>query len=169
MFGFFKKRSEAPKPSPVKPPVDLNKPVENPRLVAAILAFAQSRTPTTQDALTQALRTAIFLVPILTDEMHSTPSGDNDQMTIQAGSRIKIISCFDDAGGNHLALFTDWPSIRRWTEQPVSTLVMPAAEAFAFASSEQHAGGVVNPGDNALPLDKKLLAYLLNETKPTNA
>jgi hypothetical protein len=169
MFRFFKKHSETTKPSPEKPPVDLNKPVENPRLVAAMHAFSQSRTPATQEMLTQALRTAIFLVPILTDEMHSTPSDDNGQMTIQAGSRIKIITCFDDAGGNHLALFTDWPSIRNWTDMHVSTLVMPASEAFEFALSDQHAGAVVNPGDNALPLDKKLLDYLFDRTDHTNA
>ena len=26
-------------------------------------------------------------------------------------------------------LFTDWPAIRAWTDEPVSTLVMPAREA----------------------------------------
>ncbi|HEY3899917.1 MAG TPA: SseB family protein [Chthoniobacter sp.] len=164
MFGFFKKRPPEPKPSEVKPPVDLNTPVENPAVVAAILSFAADRTPATQDALTRALRAANFLVPILTDEMHTTPSGEG-KTTIQAGSRIKILTCSDAAGAVHLPLFTDWPSIRRWTDQPVSTLVMTAKEAFEFGASDNHAGAVVNPGENALPLNKQLLAYLLNTSE----
>jgi hypothetical protein len=166
MFGFFKKRSSEPKSAEVKPPVDLNKPVENPALVAALLSFAQTRTPASQDALTIALRTANFLVAILTDEMHTTPSGEG-QTTIQAGSRIKILTCSDESGAVHLPLFTDWQSIRRWTDQPVSTLVMPARQAFEFGLSDNHAGAVVNPGENALPLNKQLLAYLLSAS--TNA
>lgn len=50
MFRFFKKRSETRKSPEVRSPADLNVSVENPALVAAILAFAQSRTPGTQDA-----------------------------------------------------------------------------------------------------------------------
>ena len=69
-----------------------------------------------------------------------------------------------------LPLFTDWDEIHRWIDQDVSTLVMPATDAFSFASKEDYAGAVVNSGGQALELPKDLLAYLMSGkcARPTN-
>jgi hypothetical protein len=144
-----------------KPPVDLNKPVENPELSLAMMAFSRSRNAQTEQELTLRLRSAVFLVPIITDEMRTTPGSEPGSATIEQGSLIKMLSCIDGTGAQHLPLFTDWPSIRAWTEQQVSTLVMPAADAWGFVLSQAHyAGAVVNPGERALPLSRPLIQYL---------
>jgi hypothetical protein len=160
MFGFSKKRGGQ---STIIPPVDLNKPVENPEVVAAITAAANSQSPLLFAALTCALRDANYLVPIMQEGMVTSPTGVEGQMTIQAGSHINVFTCAAPDGGTLLPLFTDWDEIRRWIDHPVSTLVMPAKEAFAFASMDEYAGAVVNPGGQAVELNKDLLGRLLSD------
>jgi hypothetical protein len=158
MFGFSKKRGGQ---SAVIPPVDLNKPVENPDVVAAISAAANSQSPLLFAALTCALRDANYLVPIMQDGMITSPTGEEGQMTIHAGSHINVFTCAAPDGGTLLPLFTDWDEIRRWLDVPVSTLVVPAKDAFALASGDDYAGAVVNPGGQAVELSKDLLGRLL--------
>jgi hypothetical protein len=155
MFGFGKKGGAT-----ATPPVDLNTPVENPKVVAAIRDFADASTPKTQDALTRALRAANFLVPMFTDEIKSSPI-DEGSVSFEAGSKLKLLACTNEDDEVLLPLFTDWPAIREWTDEPASTLVMPAAEAFDLAASDEYAGAVVNPGGYSLPLGKDLLGFLL--------
>ena len=150
-----------------RPQIDLNKPVENPELLLAIAEFTRVRNAQTEHELNRRLRSAIFLVPIKADEMHTTPSTKPGRVTIQPGSLIKLLSWVDDAGARYLPLFTDWPAIRAWTSREVSTIVMPAHDAWSFALSQAHyAGAVVNPGQGALPLSRSLIEYLKDEPKP---
>lgn len=158
MFGFSKKRSGQ---STIVPPVDLNKPVENPEVVAAINAAANSQSPLLYAALTCALRDANYLVPIMQEGMIASPAGEEGQMIVHAGSRLNVFTCAAPDGGTLLPLFTDWDEIRRWIDVPVSTLVVPAKDAFAMASRDEYAGAVVNPGGQAVELSKELLGRLL--------
>lgn len=147
-----------------KPPDDINKPVENPELSSAMTEFNRSRNAQTEQELTRQLRRAVFLVPIVTDEMHTTPGSRPGSVTIERGSLIKMVSYIDGTGAAHLPLFTDWPAIRAWTDQQVSTLVTPAAEAWDFVLRDAYyAGAVVNPGERALPLSRPLIEYLRDE------
>jgi hypothetical protein len=151
----------------MKAPVDLNKPIENPKLSAAIDEFAEDHNEKTEQELTRQLRSAMFLVPMLTDEMHTTAGADTGDVTIEKGSVIKMLSCIDDAGAEHLPLFTDWPAIRAWTDEPVSTLVMPARDAWDFVLSQDHyAGAVVNPGGSPLPVGRSLIERLCVAATP---
>jgi len=95
----------------VQPPVDLNKPVENPALSTALDAFVGNRCPETEQELFRQLQSAVFLVP-LADGIKMTPGAEPGTGTIEAGSLIKIIECTDSNGANHLPLFTDWLAIQ---------------------------------------------------------
>jgi hypothetical protein len=147
----------------VTPPVDLNKPVENPDVVAAINAAVDSESPLLYAALTCALREANYLVPITQEGMITSPTGEGGQMVMHPGSRINVFTCKAPDGGSLLPLFTDWDEIRRWIDVPVSTLVVPANDAFAIASRDEYAGAVVNPGGQAVELNKDLLGRLLSD------
>jgi hypothetical protein len=160
MFGFSKKRGG---PSAVVPPVDLNKPVENPEVVAAIKAAANSDSPLLHAALGCALRDANYLVPIMQEGIIASPAGKDGEMTIHAGSHINVVTCAAPDGGTLLPLFTDWDEIRRWLDVPVSTLVVPAKDAFSIASRDEYAGAVINPGGQAVELSKDQLGRLLLE------
>ena len=103
---------------------------------------------------------ATFLVAILTQEVREKPVAPG-QVTWQAGSRFSVLLSNDGQGGKVLPLFTDWDALRQWTDEPVSGLVMPAAEAWAFAlTDETYTGVVVNPATDGLVFGPAALAQL---------
>ena len=98
---------------------------------------------------------------MLADEMKMMPGSKPGVGTIEKDSTIKIFACADRDGADHLPLFTDWPAIQAWTEQKVSTLVMPASEAWDFVLSQPHyAGAFVNPGSQRLQFSREFVQYL---------
>jgi len=87
----------------------------------------------------------IFLGLILTDEMKTTPVDASGKTTIEKGSKIKFLNCFDDKDNCFFPVFTDWKEVLAWTDQPVSAIIMPANEVFDFSAGE-YSGVVINPG-----------------------
>lgn len=153
-------------------PPDVQQPVENPELLAALQEFVTTRDARTEQELTRQLRQAVFLVPMLADEISIGEGAEPGSDVIEQGSRIKILSCVDNAGASHLPLFTDWTALRAWSDKPLSTLMVPAAEAWeAVLSRDEYAGAVVNPGggQHALPLTRETVAYLRGTPKPEGA
>ena len=158
---FYLRPSEPASGTSVQPPVDLNKPVENPALSAALDGYVSSRSSEAEQELFRQLRSAVFLVPMLDDEMTMTPGAKTGSATIEKDSIIKILACPDSSGEDHLPLFTDWPAIQAWTDQKVSTLVMPASDAWSFVLSQlQYAGAIVNPGSQRLELSREFVGFL---------
>jgi hypothetical protein len=145
----------------VVPPVDLNKPVENPNLVAALKEFEANRSEESQQELFRQLACANFLVPFFSDDVRITPGTNPGQAVFEKDSLLKIPSCTDREGQNYLPLFTDWPAIQAWIDKPVSTLVMPSYEAWSFILKQPHyAGAFINPADSRLQLSRDLIQYL---------
>lgn len=141
-------------------PSDINVPVVNLALTAALATDARHPTPATRRAVTAELLQATFLVATLTQEVRAKPAAPG-QVTWQAGSRFSVLLSSDGHGGQVLPLFTDWDALRQWTDQPVSGLVLPAADAWAFATADNtYAGAVVNPATDGLFFDPAALAQL---------
>jgi hypothetical protein len=158
---FYVRQAEPHARATVQPPVDLDKPVENPALSAALDGYVINPSTDTQQELFRQLRNAVFLVPMLADEMQMTPGAEPGVGTIEKDSVIKIFACADSSGASHLPLFTDWPAIQSWTDRKVSTLVMPASDAWSFVLSQpQYMGAFVNPGSQRLQLSRDLIQYL---------
>lgn len=158
---FYVRQTEPFARASVQPPVDLDKPVENPALSAALDSYVSNRCAETEQELFRQLRSAIFLVPMLGDEMQVKPEPEPGVLTIKKDSVIKIFACADSSGADHLPLFTDWSAIQAWTNEKVSTLVMPASDAWSFVLSQPHyAGAFVNPGNQRLQLNREFVQYL---------
>ncbi len=144
----FRKESQL-----VTPPVDLDVPVTNPALVAAIKCFAESQDEQRLVGLLSELRRSVYLIVVYMDKTAVDKQPDSNQATIKKGSIIGVLEVEGPDGGRSLALFSDWDSIRKFTSDEVSTLVMPAKQAWSFAV-EKCGAAVVNPGGLALPLDR---------------
>lgn len=163
--------SAKPKPEQGKnleSPVDLNKPVENPELSLAIERLVSDQSDAAKDHLLAALNQANYLAVIITDEMHTSEIDEDGKTVIEAGSKIKIVTTNDERGNAFLPLFTDWPAIRQYIQDglEVSTLVLPAYQAWDMALSGNYHGVVVNPGGNALPLNAGQIAFLRDQATP---
>jgi len=147
--------------STIVPPVDLNRPVENPNLVAALKEFEANRSEESQQELFRQLAGANFLVAFFGDEMQTIAGSKAGQLTTEKDSLLKIPACADREGKDHLPLFTDWAAIQAWIDKPVSTLVMPASDAWSFILSQPYyAGAFINPAGSRLQLNADLIRYL---------
>lgn len=154
-------RREPSRPEPVVPPVDLDVPVTNPAVVAAVEALvADPVSYALSAALDQALRDAVFLAAGSVSEVVSDRERPG-QGVVPAGSELRIHTAETEDGEELLALFTDWPSLEAFCGTGQGSFVLPAAEAFGMALS--YDGAVVNPAgpDCTVPLPPDVLRRLL--------
>jgi hypothetical protein len=152
----------APAPAPVVPPVDLNVPVTNPRLVAAIRKHQQSGNNQTAAELFAELKSAVLLAAIVLDQPPEKTS--QGQAVFKAGSRIAVVEISDNDNQRLLALYTDHEELRRFTQHANSTLVLPTKDAMSFVLDKGYAGLVVNPASEAtLRLDAPFIRRVIGD------
>ena len=132
----------------VAPPVDLNKPVTNPRLVAAIEKHQRIRSNETAVELLRELKASVLLVGAILEK--PLPRASNSQALFKKGDKIGFIEVRDDAEKRLLGLFTDQGQLQRFTGQANSSFVMPAKQAMEFVIEKGYDGLVVNPSGPAL-------------------
>lgn len=149
----FQRKLDASESSPAVPPVDLDAPVTNPGLLAALNAFAADQSEDHLDGLLTELNQAVYLVATLLDEANVQETDTPGDIVFKKGSVIQVIAAADDDGNSLLPLFTDWDAIKLWTQDPVQTLVMPAADAWSFALGDYN-GVIINPAGPSLPLNR---------------
>ena len=148
-----------------RPPVDLNKPVENPRLVAALDACADNATDEARAALCGELNRATYLAAVLTSQADvKTSESDRGHVVFEKGRTIHILTAAGPDDKQMVLLFTDWSQIRSWTSQNVDALVMPAQEAWSVAlMGDVHNGVIINPAGNSFTLSRAQLEALREE------
>jgi len=144
----------------VIPPVDLDKPVTNPKLVAAICNHTQTHTNETASKLFAELKTAVFLVGTIEDAATRVLEG---QVLLKKGHKFRIIEVRDDSHKRLLALFTDHPELQRFSDQANSTLVMPTQQAMTWVLENGYDGLVINPGGLSLRLDAPFLRSVVGK------
>lgn len=159
-----KQQSSGEKPNNVKkePPVDLNKPVENPRLLAALAAFEKNQGNETRQTLWKELKSAVYLIPVRADKLATTPPDKSGKMAVTEDSPISFFISADTDGNPFLPVFSDWQEIAKFTKEPVNTIVMPADDLWGFVLNQKNFhGAVLNPADKkALPLDRSMIQSL---------
>ncbi len=145
----------------MEPEIDINKPVENPALVASMLRLAKSPTQEARSQLTIELNKAVYLAAVYTDEMHASEPDEEGKTEIEKDSVIKVLITSDDQGNPYLPLFTDWNAIGKYISKPVNSWVLPAEDAWHMAlNGGDYHGIIINPGENSLPLNINQIRYL---------
>jgi hypothetical protein len=145
---------------PVIPPVDLDIPVTNPRLVAAIQKRQIAQTNESATELFQELKASVFLVAVIL-EKPPTKVADT-QVLFKKGDKISVVEVRDANDDRLLALFTDHPELQRFASYANSTLVMPTKDAMAFVLDKGYAGMVVNPANEGpLRLDTPFIRSVI--------
>lgn len=142
---------------------NVNEPVENPNLVAAMERVAQENSDEAKDELLLQLQKANFLAAVFTEGLNVSEGEESGQSTIEEGSTFSVMSA-ENAGKQFLVLFTDWRALGQYTEQKVSGWVLPSIDAWSFAlQSDTYDGLVINPAHNALPLERPMIEYLAHQ------
>ncbi len=141
--------------------IDVNTPVTNPDLVAAMQRLKVDDGEETTNALLLALNQANFLVVVFTDEMNTTKSDEDGVVVVNEGSLIKVLTTTDSNGDMYLPLFTDWEAIGKRMDKPVNAFVFSSQDAWHWAlNMGEYQGIVINPAEDALPLNKELVEFL---------
>ena len=142
---------------------DVDRPVENPALLAAIERLDQDATEEAQKAVWAELRRAVFLVPTLAEGMELEPESEG-KATLPEGTLIHFLAGEQD-GKSYLMVFTDLKSIRDYTDLAVKAMILPAEEAWDFAlGAGSYDGLVINPGGKALPLERHQLEAMVRQS-----
>jgi hypothetical protein len=145
----------------VVPPVDLNIPVTNPKLVDAIQRHQQLQQNETALALLEELRRSFLLAAIILERpLTETAPG---QLLFKKGDRIGMVEARDDENSRLLALFTDHDQLNRFTNQANSSQVMPAKDALSFVLERGYTGTIINPaGASTLRLDAPFIRTVID-------
>lgn len=149
-------------------PMDLNKPVENPELVAQMIRARASRTREDLHQTLQMLRDAVFLQAT----QFSHPDGNPAIVdgTIRNGTLIKLHTVLLPDDRSALAVFTDWPSLRAAVgEDPAwSSLVETGEQVFRTGLLPAYPGGVViNPSgpEATFAMEPAQIAWMYANTR----
>jgi len=142
-------------------PVDLNKPITNDGLKKAIEANNNSEESLSK--IVDELKKSNLMIPILSDEMKTTPSGEKGKVTIQKESKIKILYQTSLEGKPIFTVFTDWDEIRAWTKQPVNTIVIKLSDVIFMGLEQNYQGTIINPSGKSLYLDQATLKKIKSQ------
>ena len=152
------------------PPIDVNIAVTNPNLVAAMERLKTDTSDGAKDALLLELNQQNYLVAIFADDLYTSGPDENGESKVEEDSTIKVISTSDGNGNMYLPLFTDWETLTKYIDQPVIILVFPPQDAWYWTlKMGKYHGVVINPGENALPLNKGLIQYLASQLSADEA
>lgn len=147
--------------TPLAPPVDLNIPVTNPSLVAAMRKHQVIHSNETASELFAELKKANLLVAAIMDKPIN--EARRSGVVIEKGEKIGFVEVRDDNNKRLLALFTDHSSLQHFTTEANSTFVMPTKQAMSFVLEQGFYDGlVVNPGsDPILRLDSGFIRQVV--------
>ena len=150
--------------------VDLNKPVENAQLSKALDRLRVDTSDAAKDALLVELNRATYLVLALDDGHLGRVTKVDRQEALPPGTKIGFLTA-GAPGKMNLLLFTDWKAARAYTDAKVIGYVVPAGDAWGMFEDVLGSaldGVVINPAHNALPLNRKMIAYLRRSgTRPS--
>ena len=161
MWPFNRKSKEA---NETGTSVQGNKPVENPGLEAAIFRHRAERTEDSLIEVGRALNTAMYLVPVIADEI-VTSNKEGQFVTIEAGSIIKFMVCENTNRERFIPAFTSWHEVWLWAGNDASAFVMGAHELweFSLADPNAYAGVVINPASSPWTLLPQNIHALLED------
>ena len=162
LFGQMKKSKANEK-------IDLNKPVENPVLKNAFTKFNLAKSESNLQLIIDELQKTNFIVIFRADELKTTKD-TNGNVTIDKGSIIKFINCFDKENKPFLPLFTDWQEVDLWYKQRdknIQSFIMTTFETFEWVSNDKfYYGVVINPASTAWTMSKEQVKNFLTDYKP---
>ncbi|MCL2136993.1 MAG: enhanced serine sensitivity protein SseB [Coriobacteriia bacterium] len=141
--------------------IDVNQPLENPELVAAISTVNNEPNQKNELALVDLLVEAHFLLPI--SDVGGLPSAnDQGEIVLESDTKVSFVLIADASSRQWLAGFTDWQALRAWRVNPEEkTWVMPFDDVTAMVLDNAALQGfVLNYGSETLYFTKEQITHL---------
>lgn len=129
---------------------DINKPVENPKLVELLKEFKLNGNNTTLSNVYEEVAMKAKFLTIVKFSINPTDNGDGTS-TFQQSSVMTFFSLTSKDNQNYLPIFTDWNEVYKWKEvTSPKTLIMGFDDVHSIVSNgNKYVGVVINPfGEN---------------------
>lgn len=143
--------------------MNINTPVTNPNLVAAMKKQKQSREY--EPLFWQELASAKLLCPVEIPRTHISHH-ENGTATLEKECSVSFLSLTDAEKRHFLMAFTDWDELHKWRENPgEQTLVLSIDDYLSLLSDapDEYAALTLNPfGENIIVTKEMLLANYHN-------
>ncbi|MCL2085791.1 enhanced serine sensitivity protein SseB [Candidatus Saccharibacteria bacterium] len=140
---------------------DINTPVTNSELVAAMEAIQEEVNADTQDAYFEALKNARFLSPV-TIEPRPELGDVEEKTTLQAGTKISFSCLTDSSGDTYLPVYTDWPALKQWRDVPDEQTMITSYDDISdmVLKDSNNVGFVINPYSHNIPVRRDVIGRI---------
>lgn len=146
-------------PTPNKPKM----PVFNPELKKAIAAFGKENTPQNLNIVLNHLVKSPLLTPVLFD-LNGAPApkpGPDGRVQLPKNTKVSFVMVNSNEGKHYYLGFTDWEAAHAWQKKAGQGRQIVALRFDDFANmlqkNQEAAGLVLNPGENSLRLEARLI------------
>lgn len=131
--------------------------VKNPELVAAIADFKASSTPDNEKAMTEAIKNAKLIAPVIMDDIP-----DNLEAGEKYTAQAKFMLVAQKDGSKLFPVFTDWLELLKWKNDPDCKTVTMEFDQFCnvVASAQEAMGMVINPAESGLIVSRDKMSEL---------
>ena len=146
-------------PTPNKPKM----PAFNPELKKAIAAFGKENTPQNLNIVLNHLVKSPLLTPVLFD-LNGAPApkpGPDGRVQLPKNTKVSFVMVNSNEGKHYYLGFTDWEAAHTWQKKAGQGRQIVALRFDDFANmlqkNQEAAGLVLNPGENSLRLEARLI------------
>ncbi len=147
--------------------MDINKPVENPALSAAIKEMLKDNDENNQAKMINEVLNANFITPAkITPE---PPAPDKDGKTVLPKETvIGFITLEDEVNEEYFIAFTDWKQLKRWREKEDEQTIIVTYEDLSTLVLDprgRSSGFVINPYSDNIVIKKQLIKTINEQRK----
>ena len=137
---------------------NINMPVTNPELIAAIEAIKKEANDDTQDSFYKALKNARFLSPV-TIEPRPEPGDAGGKATLTVDTKISFADITDVNGDIYMPVYTDWSALKQWRDVPDEQTLITSYEDISgmVLGNPKIAGFVINPFSHNMPIHQSAI------------
>lgn len=146
-------------PMPNKPKM----PVFNPELKKAIAAFGKENSPQNLNIVLNQLVKSPLLTPAVFD-LNGAPApkpGPDGRVQLPQNAKVSFVMVNSNEGKHYYLGFTDWEAANTWQKKAGQGRQIVALRFDDFANmlqkNQEAAGLVLNPGENSLRLEARLI------------
>lgn len=133
--------------------IDLNKPVTNPELKAAMKIMRESNTNESKDLVLDEVMKSHFISPVIISPAPG-PTDERGQVVLKEKTEISFSIIENTAKQQFFLAFTDWEELGKWhSDKNQQTLIMTFDDLAAMILKENgnSSGFVINPfGENVI-------------------
>ena len=141
--------------------VDINLPLHNDMFYELFNTYTSNPTVENQDKLGNYLNTIQYLIGFF-------PNDDSDvnttQLTLTKNIGLNLLICSTPERDVYLPTFTSTAELRKWSNESINTLSVPAMWLWKFVLSQNNFTGIVfNPGSIGWTINYEHIRSLLED------